>query len=112
MSALPKLATTEIRKAKRGGRVYIDIMQNVRAHHVVPPFSLRAVPTATISVPLSWTELDKLKSPDVFTVDVVRRRLKLRQPWTADDLFSPTQERTSSPRRMRSAKAAARRRAR
>ena len=38
---LPDLATVEIRKAKRGGRVYIDVLQNARGHHAVPPYVVR-----------------------------------------------------------------------
>ena len=45
--AMPDRATVEIRKAKRGDRVYIDVMQNARGHHAVPPYVLRAVPGAT-----------------------------------------------------------------
>jgi bifunctional non-homologous end joining protein LigD len=44
---MPDRGTVEIRKAKRGDRVYIDVLQNARGHHAVPPYVLRAVPRAT-----------------------------------------------------------------
>ena len=33
-------ATCDVRKAKRGERVYIDVLQNARGHHAVPPYVL------------------------------------------------------------------------
>jgi bifunctional non-homologous end joining protein LigD len=56
-AAKPDVATTEIRKAKRNQRVYIDVLQNARGHHAVPPYVLRPVPGAPVSTPLLWREL-------------------------------------------------------
>ena len=61
--AMPERATVEIRKAKRGDRVYIDVLQNARGHHAVPPYVLRAVPGATISTPLDWKEVTDRPRP-------------------------------------------------
>jgi bifunctional non-homologous end joining protein LigD len=65
---LPEVATTEIRKAKRAGRVYIDVMQNARGHHAVPPYVLRAVPGAPVSTPLRWDELKAGLDPKKFNL--------------------------------------------
>jgi bifunctional non-homologous end joining protein LigD len=73
--ALPDVATTEIRKAKREGRVYIDVMQNARGHHAVPPYVLRAVPGAPVSTPLSWREVTADLDPARFTLRTIFRRL-------------------------------------
>ena len=62
---MPERATVEIRKAKRGDRVYIDVLQNARGHHAVPPYVLRAVPGATISTPLDWKEVTDRLDPGV-----------------------------------------------
>jgi bifunctional non-homologous end joining protein LigD len=72
---LPKTATTEIRKAKRKGRVYIDVMQNARGHHAVPPYVLRPVPGATVSTPLRWSELKTGLDRKRFTLRTVPARL-------------------------------------
>jgi bifunctional non-homologous end joining protein LigD len=72
---LPDCATLEIRKAQRASRVYIDIMQNARGHHAVPPYVLRAVPGATVSTPLRWTELKPDLDPTCFTLRTVPNRL-------------------------------------
>lgn len=75
VEALPELATTQIRKAKRGARVYLDVMQNVRAHHAVPPYVLRAVPGATASTPLHWREVTPDLDPAAFTMTALFRGL-------------------------------------
>ncbi len=73
--AMPRQVTMEIRKAKRDGRVYIDVLQNARGHHAVPPYVVRAVPEATVSTPLRWDELMPDLDPKRFTVRTVPRRL-------------------------------------
>jgi bifunctional non-homologous end joining protein LigD len=50
---LPDIATIERRKDRRQKKVYVDVLQNTRGHHVVPPYVLRAVPQATVSTPLT-----------------------------------------------------------
>src|SRR5205814_3918134 len=74
-AALPEAATVEIRKAKRGGRVYLDVLQNARGHHAVAPYVLRPVPGATVSTPLRWTEVKPGLDPRRFTLRSVPSRL-------------------------------------
>jgi bifunctional non-homologous end joining protein LigD len=74
-AALPDVVTTEIRKAKRSRRVYIDVLQNARGHHAVPPYVLRAVPGAPVSMPLRWNELKAGLDPKRFTLRTVPARL-------------------------------------
>ncbi len=72
---MPDRATVDIRKAKRGERVYIDVLQNARGHHAVPPYVLRAVPGATVSTPLDWREVTDKLDPAAFTLKKVVARL-------------------------------------
>jgi bifunctional non-homologous end joining protein LigD len=74
-ATLPGTATTEIRKAKRGERVYVDVLQNARGHHVVAPYVLRAVPGAPVSTPLRWAELKPGLDPAHFTLRTLPARL-------------------------------------
>jgi bifunctional non-homologous end joining protein LigD len=74
-TGMPSQATVEIRKAGRHGRVYIDVMQNARGHHAVPPYVLRAVPGAPVSMPLSWRELTPALDPGKFNLKTVFGRL-------------------------------------
>jgi bifunctional non-homologous end joining protein LigD len=75
VNELPALATLEIRKAKRGQRVYLDVTENAYGRHVVPPYCLRAVPTAAVSLPLSWRQLTARLDPAAFNLRTVFRRL-------------------------------------
>jgi bifunctional non-homologous end joining protein LigD len=75
VEALPERATTERSKAKRRGRVYVDVMQNARGRHAVPPYVLRAVPGATVSTPLRWDEVTPRLDPGQFTLRTIFRRL-------------------------------------
>jgi bifunctional non-homologous end joining protein LigD len=72
---LPDLATTEIRKAKRGNRVYVDTLQNAKGHHAVPPYVVRPVAGAPVSMPLTWEELTPRLRPGQFTLRTALRRL-------------------------------------
>jgi bifunctional non-homologous end joining protein LigD len=77
-AAMPEQATVEVRKEKRGGRVYLDVLQNARGHHAVPPYVLRAVPGAPVSMPLSWRELRDDLDPAAFNIRTALRRLARR----------------------------------
>jgi bifunctional non-homologous end joining protein LigD len=79
VAALPDLATTERLKAKRHGRVYVDVMQNAFGHHAVPPYVLRAVPEATVSMPLSWREVTPKLDPKQFAMKAALRRLQRQE---------------------------------
>lgn len=76
----PELATLEIRKERRGGRIYLDILPNVRGHHVVPPYVVRPVPAATVSMPLRWDEVREGLDPRAFTVERALQRAASGDP--------------------------------
>ncbi|MCI0461909.1 MAG: non-homologous end-joining DNA ligase [Gemmataceae bacterium] len=90
---LPEQATVEIRKAKRGARVYLDVMQNVRGHHVVPPYVLRPVPGAPVSTPLDWRELSEDLDPKVFNLRTIFRRLARKKHDPLAGLLTKNDER-------------------
>src|SRR5262249_17162005 len=76
---LPKIATTQRSIAKRGKRVYIDVMQNDLGKHVVPPYVVRATPLATVSTPLDWKEIVPRLDPQKFTTVYVLKRFARRK---------------------------------
>ena len=55
--ALPGVTTSQ-RRADRAGKVLVDWNQNDRTKSLVAPWSLRALPWPTVSMPLSWEELE------------------------------------------------------
>lgn len=99
VAALPDQATVERSKAKRGRRVYIDVMQNAKGLHAVPPYVLRPVPGAPVSTPLRWSELTPDLDPAQFNLKTIFRRLarQKREPMAGLLRYrrvsgSPTQE--------------------
>ena len=61
---------------KRGGRVYVDYLQNRQGQLVAAPFSVREKPGATVSAPLRWKEVGKNLSLADYTIRSVPRRMK------------------------------------
>jgi bifunctional non-homologous end joining protein LigD len=56
----PKIATTQRSIAKRQKQqVYVDAMQNARGKTIAAPYSARARPNATVSMPLNWKQIEK-----------------------------------------------------
>lgn len=75
----PKLLTTEFRKAKREGRIFLDINRNAYAQTAVAPYSVRPRPGAPVAVPLAWPEVeDRRLRPDGFSM---RDALERTDPW-------------------------------
>lgn len=84
VAEFPKLATIERLKEKREGRIYVDVIQNARGHHVVPPYVLRAIPQATVSTPLDWKEVTPKLDPAKFTMRELLERVNRRGDLMAD----------------------------
>jgi bifunctional non-homologous end joining protein LigD len=77
----PDRLTTEFRKDKRLGRLYLDCGRNAWAQTAVPPYAVRPRPQAPVAVPLAWDELDTTE-PDGWTVRTILGRLKeTPDPW-------------------------------
>ncbi|MEZ4359052.1 MAG: DNA ligase D [Kofleriaceae bacterium] len=53
----PTMATTARNPQARGGKVYLDWGQNAHGQLLVAPFSVRPVPGAPVSMPLTWDEV-------------------------------------------------------
>jgi bifunctional non-homologous end joining protein LigD len=79
----PDQLTVEMRKAKREGRILVDVARNAYAQTAVPPYAVRPRPGAPVATPIAWDELSdsKLRS-DRWTVKTVLRRLAAKgDPW-------------------------------
>jgi bifunctional non-homologous end joining protein LigD len=57
VKALPDVATVERHLDARGGKVYVDYLQNGHGRLLVAPYSVRPVPRATVSMPLVWNRV-------------------------------------------------------
>jgi bifunctional non-homologous end joining protein LigD len=72
---LPDIATVERAVGSRGGRVYVDALQNGHGKLLVAPFSVRPLAGATVSTPLRWCEVNARPDLADYTIRTVPRRL-------------------------------------
>ncbi len=71
----PKLATVSPRSERKAGRVYIDFLQNGLEKTIAAPLSIRALPGAPVSYPLTVKQLyDPKLRPISFTVRKAPRK--------------------------------------
>lgn len=78
----PGRLTTEVRKAKRGGRVFVDVLRNGYSQTAVAPYSVRARPGAPVATPLDWEEITSRLDPGRYTIRNLFRRLGRKpDPW-------------------------------
>jgi bifunctional non-homologous end joining protein LigD len=79
----PKIATVERTIAKRKStQVYVDWMQNARGKSLAAVFTARAKPSATVSMPLAWKDVEKGVKIQDFTITNVPDLLKKKDdPW-------------------------------
>jgi len=80
---LPELATNERKVSARGGKVYIDHLQNQKGKTIASVYSLRPFAGAPVSMPVTWEELPSVQ-PDSFTITTTPTRLA-----ATGDLFAP-----------------------
>ena len=77
----PGRLTTEVRKAKRENRLFLDMGRNAYAQTAVPPYAVRARPGAPVATPIPWDRLDDRRlSPGRFTIRTVFDHLD-PDPW-------------------------------
>lgn len=76
VKAAPDLLTTEILKAKRKNRIFIDVNRNSPMQTSIAPYSIRARKGITIAAPFFWEALSKV-NPDSFNV----KNYKIEDAW-------------------------------
>lgn len=81
-SDFPQRYTSNMAKAKRKGKIFVDYLRNGRGATAVATYSTRARPGAPVSMPVGWKELDKT-DPKRFTVLTLPKLLAARKsdPW-------------------------------
>jgi bifunctional non-homologous end joining protein LigD len=72
----PSLFTLDMRRARRRGKILIDVHRNHRGATLISPYSVREHPGATVSMPLDWPELERAVYPEDFRMTNVRERLR------------------------------------
>jgi bifunctional non-homologous end joining protein LigD len=74
-----KLATVSTRADSKKGHVYIDFLQNALEKTITATLSIRPLPGAPVSYPLTVKELDHKLSPRQFTIRKAPRKSEALQ---------------------------------
>jgi bifunctional non-homologous end joining protein LigD len=81
VEAEPEISTIVRPVRDRGGKVYLDYLQNGHGQTIVAPFSARPLPGAPASCPLRWEDVTARLDPTRFTLTTLPARLeKLGDP--------------------------------
>ena len=79
----PDLATSKWWKEERHG-VFVDYNQNAKDRTVASAYSVRPVPDARVSAPLTWDEVPECDPAD-YTVDTMLTRFAtIGDPWAGN----------------------------
>lgn len=65
----PDLLTTAVRKDQRNKKIFVDYLRNSYGQTSICPYSLRSNEKAGIATPISWNELESLKSSSQFSLE-------------------------------------------
>ncbi|WP_121255818.1 DNA polymerase domain-containing protein [Nocardioides ferulae] len=78
--------TTAWWKEERGQRIFVDYNQNCRDRTIASAYSLRPLPGAPVSTPVTWEELAELDDPRGLNLFTVPQRLAEHgDPWAGID---------------------------
>jgi bifunctional non-homologous end joining protein LigD len=78
----PAKYTSNMSKAKRKGRIFIDYLRNDLGATAIAPYSLRARKNAPVALPISWDELNNSTQMPLFLLTDVLDLVQTRpDPW-------------------------------
>lgn len=79
----PGKLTTEVRKNKRKGRLFLDYLRNAYGQTGVAPYAVRALDGAPVATPLDWDEVsDKGLGSQTYTIrNIFKRTGQKEDPW-------------------------------
>ncbi|TIW53167.1 MAG: DNA ligase [Mesorhizobium sp.] len=81
--AAPDRYTATLSKKARTGKIFVDYLRNGRGSTTVAPYSSRAKKGATVSMPVTWPELEKGLAPNAFPLgdSTTLKQLGEANPW-------------------------------
>ena len=79
--AHPDRYLVKMTKALRGGRIFLDYLRNDEKSTAVAPLSPRARAGATVSMPLTWTQVRAGLDPRRFTIHTVPKLIARSSAW-------------------------------
>ena len=81
----PELVTTAWWKEERGEKVFIDYNQMARDRTIASAYSIRPLPGAPLSTPMTWDELAGVTDPRDYKLFTVPDRVADGDPWAGID---------------------------
>ena len=78
VARMPEIATVVRAVQRRDGKVYLDYMQNAHGQLIVAPFSVRPLPGAPVSMPITWDEVNESLDLKAFTIKTALERMARR----------------------------------
>ena len=81
--AAPDRYTATLSKKARTGKIFVDYLRNGRGSTTVAPYSSRAKKGATVSMPVTWEEIEKGLAPNAFPIGdkTTLKQLAKADPW-------------------------------
>ncbi|MBN9220872.1 MAG: DNA ligase D [Mesorhizobium sp.] len=81
--ASPDRYTATLSKKARTGKIFVDYLRNGRGSTTVAPYSSRAKKGATVSMPVTWAEIEAGLAPNAFPIGdkTTAKQLTEADPW-------------------------------
>lgn len=89
---VPEAYIANMSKQKRTGKIFVDYLRNDFSSTAIVPFSLRARKGAPIAVPISWSDLAKVQSPDQYNCENYQKLLTAKTRELIKDFFASATE--------------------
>ena len=83
----PKLVVSQMTKARRGGKVFLDWSQNTGAKTTISPYSMRGREQPTVAAPRTWGEVEA-GADDPLALEHLRFEEVLERVQDQGDLFT------------------------
>ena len=87
VAAAPTRYIAKMSKAVRKNKIFVDYLRNDQGSTAIAAYSTRNRPGATVSVPITWNELDDKLTSDYFNISNLPARLARlkKDPWAGID---------------------------